>query len=392
MINNILYVSSVCSSNFIENLRTTSNANPGLAVQNFNRQMASGLVKNNCHVTLLSNPPITRSNSDKLFVNFSPSLENELRYNYIPFINVKYIKHLCVFIYSFFYTILWSLKYKNTNRTVICDVLSKSAAMGSLLASKISGNKSVGIVTDLPWMVVPEGLDIRNKPKCSFVYFFTHYIFLTEQMNSEINQRNRPYVVIEGLCKERDELPLIDESILKKDKCILYAGTLMEKYGIKKLVESFLKVEIPDFKLVIYGDGSFAQQLRSICENTNKIEYRGLASTDTVFQEEQKAILLVNPRPSQDIYTEFSFPSKTMEYMASGTPLLTTKLPGIPSEYNDFLYYFDDESTDGFTNTINRILQYNLHELRKKGMQAQDFVFKNKNSRVQTAKIIKMLD
>ena len=78
--------------------------------------------------------------------------------------------------------------------------------------------------------------------------------------------------------------------------------------------------------------------------------------------------------------------------MASGTPLLTTKLPGIPSEYNDFLYYFDDESTDGFTNTINRILQYNLHELRKKGMQAQDFVFKNKNSRVQTAKIIKMLD
>ena len=166
----------------------------------------------------------------------------------------------------------------------------------------------------------------------------------------------------------------------------------MEKYGIKKLVESFLKVEIPDFKLVIYGDGSFAQQLRSICENTNKIEYRGLASTDTVFQEEQKAILLVNPRPSQDIYTEFSFPSKTMEYMASGTPLLTTKLPGIPSEYNDFLYYFDDESTDGFTNTINRILQYNLHELRKKGMQAQDFVFKNKNSRVQTAKIIKMLD
>lgn len=389
---NILYVSSVCSSDVIESIRRTSNLNPGLAAQNFNRQMADGFIKNNCKLSVLSNPPISRYNSKKIFINLRSSIDNKIRYKYIPFINIKYIKYLCVFFYSFFYTVYWSYKYRNTKRAIVCDVLSKSATMGALLASKLSRIDSVGVVTDLPWMVVPEGVDVNDKPKYSFIYHFTHYVFLTKQMNREINYRNRPYVVIEGLCKEREELPLIDKCLLKKDKCVLYAGTLMEKYGIKKLVDSFLKIEVPDVKLVIYGDGSYSEQLRIISMSTDKIEYRGLASTSAVFEEEQKAILLVNPRPSEDIYTEFSFPSKTMEYMTSGTPLLTTNLPGIPSEYKDYLYFFDDESLEGFRNTISRILQYESDELEEKGMKAQDFVFNNKNNRVQIAKIINILD
>ena len=53
--------------------------------------------------------------------------------------------------------------------------------------------------------------------------------------------------------------------------------------------------------------------------------------------EELKATLLVNPRPTTEEFTIYSFPSKNMEYMASGTPLLTTKLPGMPEEYHQYV-------------------------------------------------------
>ena len=33
--------------------------------------------------------------------------------------------------------------------------------------------------------------------------------------------------------------------------------------------------------------------------------------------------------------------------MACGTPLLTTKLPGIPDEYYEYCYTLDDETVDG---------------------------------------------
>lgn len=42
--------------------------------------------------------------------------------------------------------------------------------------------------------------------------------------------------------------------------------------------------------------------------------------------------LLITRDPNED-YVRYSFPSKLIEYMATGTPVITTRLPGIPEEY-----------------------------------------------------------
>ena len=65
------------------------------------------------------------------------------------------------------------------------------------------------------------------------------------------------------------------------------------------------------------------------------------------------ATLLINPRFSNEEYTKYSFPSKNMEYMASGTPILTTKLPGMPKEYYEYIYLFEEESIEGMKNKMS---------------------------------------
>ncbi len=45
-----------------------------------------------------------------------------------------------------------------------------------------------------------------------------------------------------------------------------------------------------------------------------------------------------------------------MEYMVSGTPLVTTSLPGMPEEYKDYVYIFTEENVYGIYSTLKLIL------------------------------------
>ena len=132
----------------------------------------------------------------------------------------------------------------------------------------------------------------------------------------------------------------------------------------------------------------FNVKLLEYQKNDSRIKYMGIVSNEQVVAAEKQATILVNPRLSNQEFAKYSFPSKTSEYMVSGTPLVTTKLPGIPDEYFEHLYLFEEESIEGFAKKMQEILSLPYTELRQKGRDAQEFVLKNKNNIVQTKKII----
>ena len=101
--------------------------------------------------------------------------------------------------------------------------------------------------------------------------------------------------------------------------------------------------------------------------------------------------LLINPRPSEEEFTKYSFPSKNMEYMTSGTPLLTTKLVGMPEEYYEYVYLFDDESVEGMSKKIDEVLSLSEETRKKTGLKAREFILKEKNNVIQTRKMIDLM-
>ena len=80
-----------------------------------------------------------------------------------------------------------------------------------------------------------------------------------------------------------------------------------------------------------------------------------------------------------------------MEYMASGTPVLTTKLSGIPDEYGKYVYFFEDESIAGMKERMVEILSKSDNELYMKGRSARNFIIKNKNIMAQGKRIISLI-
>lgn len=99
----------------------------------------------------------------------------------------------------------------------------------------------------------------------------------------------------------------------------------------------------------------------------------------------------MNPRKGDEEFTKYSFPSKIMEYMMSGRPVLCFKLPGMPEEYDAYLNYFKGTSPEQMAEEILRLCTAGEDYLNQQGEKARAFVLNHKNSRVQTQKMIRMI-
>ena len=119
--------------------------------------------------------------------------------------------------------------------------------------------------------------------------------------------------------------------------------------------------------------------------------YGGMLLNSEIVEKEQCASLLVNPRPTHEEYVKYSFPSKTMEYMASGTPVLTTRLPGMPEEYAPYVFFIEEESVDGVAQALKQVLALSDEALFANGSEAREFVLTQMSNVVQPTKILDML-
>jgi glycosyltransferase involved in cell wall biosynthesis len=250
----------------------------------------------------------------------------------------------------------------------------------------------VSIVTDLPDMERNSGFlrKLNNK-----LFKKTDgFIILTEQMNERVNPKGRPYIVLEGHVDSEAPVPQAQTTYEAETgkKVVMYAGSLKKIYGIGNLVEGFINADIPDSELRVYGDGDFREELEKLSSNHPNVRYMGIKSNQEIVAEEQKVSLLVNPRPIAPEYTKYSFPSKNMEYMVSGTPMLTTKLPGMPAEYYPYVYLIEDEFQVGIANNLNSIFAEPYEQRKAKAMKARKFVLEHKSNVFQAKKIINFLE
>lgn len=215
------------------------------------------------------------------------------------------------------------------------------------------------------------------------------FVFLTDSMASGIDIRNKPWTRVEGIFNQK-ELNKTEKE--KTKKIILYTGTLDVRYGILNLLNAFSMIKENDYELWICGEGNCKKEIQSKALIDNRIKYYGIVPYVEILSLQKKATVLVNPRTSDGEYTKFSFPSKTMEYLASGTPCIMHKLPGIPNEYFEYVYLSEKEDAEGLKDTIINVLNKTQNELDEFGEKAAEFILQNKNPIAQVKKIYDMIN
>lgn len=197
-------------------------------------------------------------------------------------------------------------------------------------------------------------------------------------------------IVVEGM---------VNAEVMDKDanlkpspqKAVLYTGTLMKIYGIMNLLEAFEKADVPDSELWICGSGDMKDEILERSKKNSKIKYLGLLTSEEAWKKQREATVLVNPRTSQGEYTKYSFPSKTLEYLLAGRPVIVNNLPGFPEEYAEHCIFPKDESIEALAESIKRVLSMTEEERTEIGRKGQEFIVKEKNSKRQVGRIIELI-
>ena len=263
------------------------------------------------------------------------------------------------------------------------------------LKRKFPNSKVVLLVTDLAeFMNSYKGVkSLLRKLEAKLCYQYIReivdgYVLLAEAMKEKLPVGNKPFMVMEGIFNNNDTLKGIEKD---SNKVVLYTGNLGRRYGIEDLLKGFVKIDNPNYRLWLCGAGDSEDLIQILSKEDSRIKYWGIIKREHVLELQKKATVLVNPRHSNEEYTKYSFPSKTMEYMASGTPTLMCSLASLPESYKKHLYIFEDETPEGMAKKIVDVCEKTQEELAAFGNAAAEFILKEKNQYAQCKNIIEFI-
>lgn len=214
------------------------------------------------------------------------------------------------------------------------------------------------------------------------------FVLLSDYMATSLNVDNRPWIRIEGVYLPSNYIPKMEK---ENSFVFAYTGTLDYRYGIMDLINSFMMIREKNIYLWICGRGDAEAKVKYYAEKDYRIKYFGQLIHEKTLELQYRATVLVNPRTTKGEYTKYSFPSKTIEYMASGTPCIMYELPTLPEEYKEYLFLVEDRE-NGLVECMKRVMSLSKKELSAKGERAKNFLANNKTPYHQAKLIIQMIN
>jgi glycosyltransferase involved in cell wall biosynthesis len=132
----------------------------------------------------------------------------------------------------------------------------------------------------------------------------------------------------------------------ENDKIIIFMGTLYSFSGLDYLLKNFyiLQKNFKQIKFLIIGGGSELKNLKSLCSNLKldkHVIFTGFINQNKIPKYFSLADICLNPFIVNDI-TDKIIPTKILEYMSCGKPVLSTPLKGtlelLPDENFGIVY------------------------------------------------------
>ncbi len=156
-----------------------------------------------------------------------------------------------------------------------------------------------------------------------------------------------------------DKKRLREELVISTDKFILlFAGHLNKAKGIYELVDAFndLKKNIPNTLLYICGDGGERNNLSDYIEKkelNGQVNALGNVHPEKMHKWMQASDIFVLPSHTEGV------PNVVMEAMACGTPVVTTRVGGIPDAIgeNNGAILIEPKKVDELTEALIKILE-----------------------------------
>ena len=307
----------------------------------------------------------------------------------IPYINLPGLQHLTRFVSTFVLIMWWLLTERaSEDRMVLVYSLYSPFLLSAVLARSLMGGTFFLIAPDMPQFMDVDlkrgglariGKRLDTSLSTALARRLDGLIALTGPMAVDLGRETVPSMVMEGIVdpSQFDSQPASVAGQHKALKTVLmYTGALG---GLEEFLKALELVDDASLELWISGRGALEGTLREAAARDPRIVFLGFVSRSELRSKMSEASVFVLPRASQTPYFQYSFPSKLLEYMLAGRPVLSPPLPGIPEEYHPYLFLLHDETPEGWAAAIKLVCSLPEKELRDKGNAAREFVLREKN-------------
>lgn len=392
----IIYLTSICLPH--EELEILRKSKCGLqnSIIQLQTRYLEGFIDNKYDVEVINYLPIgsyPKNYKDLVIKNNNWKKEIKIAGYSLGFVNIDIVKQLILTIKTY-YRLRKICRLYNDKKIIIImyDLLIPYIIAVRRIKKKFPNIITSSIVADLP------GRFGYNKFEYSLKGYLKKYLsnyqmeeisrldffcLLTDYMKVPLKIKKNNFVVIEGIVNED-----ITYTNLVNNHILLYAGALSKSYNIDVLIKAFSLIDDTQYQLWICGSGNYEDDIRRASSIDRRIKYFNYVTIHETYELEQRTTILINPRQNIGNYTKYSFPSKTLEYLASGRPMIGYHLDGMPKEYYKYIISPLDNSIEELKKTIIEVANYSTEKLTKIGLEGRNFVIKNKNHINQSKKYL----
>jgi len=372
------------------------------AMQMFQTELLIGL-KNagmaaSAIISILPVPSRRHSKTEPLWVGRQTAdVADGLPITFLPFVNVTPWKHIMVGMEAMFELLRWGWWNRGAGfRVVYCCNLSTPPGIFILIGAWLIRAKAVVALCDIsiPGETTPRGLywKLDYWMHRHLIRHFDGHVVVSDAIARDFLD-GKPHLRLEGGIREdfleRTNRRIAPEANPNSEKLfvIAAAGCLNEINGLPLLLEAFSLLQGDHFRLRIAGWGPLEQQVRAAAACDSRIEFLGMISFERVLEIYNSASVLINMRITKNVNTEYFFPSKMMEYLASGVPVISTCAGHVEQEFGGFTYLLKEETPQALCELIQYVADLDPAERRATGERARAYMTVHKTWEAQTQKL-----
>ncbi len=313
----------------------------------------------------------------------------------LPFVNITPLKQLMIGLFTSWRILQWGWRNRKTpQRVVLTYNVSVPPGIFTWAAAKLIGAKAVAMIYDveIPGQTVP--WSVR---RCIDLWLhkwvlprFDGIISISDAIAQDLTPGHHYLRVEGGIRQEAIEQTAHLASRSGVDNApftIVSAGSLDEPNGVSLLLDAFARLPGDGYRLKIAGRGPLESKVKQAAAHDSRIDYLGFIAYDQVLALYCSADVLVNVRLTKTLNTKYFFPSKLMEYLASGVPVISTCTGHVEQEFGGFVYLLREETAESLARLIAAVAESPRDQRTEMGRRARQHVATHKTWDSQSGRI-----
>ncbi len=145
------------------------------------------------------------------------------------------------------------------------------------------------------------------------------------------------------------------------------------------MLQAFERLPQEEYQIDICGFGPMGGLVQSYAATHPNCVFHGQVEQQELNRKYEQADLALNIRLKEDTNNDYSFPSKMISYIYSGTLVLSSDFSSLPDDYRAFLYVSEDDRPETIAKNIVNVFRSTEEEMIHRSNAGREYVLRHQS-------------